>query len=742
MNKKIRGKLLVLLSAVVLCTGCNSGKNRPEDVTVVTGSEENIVYQPSFVQLSCELGKEDAVPPRAFSHIFVNEKAVYGVVEHSDDMTHTRSNYVVIKDIEGDGYTKKQLGTLGDYFKTSQGFAGSANKKLMLYDDNFDLLKEIDLKNVEKALSDRNERLSVGDVDIDEQGNIGIVGEKTLVYIDSEGTVSGMMDKPANMGGIGYLALGRILAAPSGKWYFLCVNNEYKVDIYNIDRESGRLGDRLENVPDIYEGNMRELGVSENGVLYIITETYIYEYNVDNSDYTTLVCLQDYGINSSEDSGESGFGRAQSGTFYIASVEDIDLSGQAADVAIELAVLEGKQAADVTERKQLVLSAFTAPSWIYAEPINKFNRYNTEYYVTVKPYFNYDYDEYDTALTRFYNDLITGNGADLFWFNIDDNLDIDNLADKGILTDLYTCIDKDGDIGREDFIPSVLSSLEDDGRLYVMAPEFKLVTIVGSEGLLNADEDWNFTTMYELLEKYSGAQLFAREKNSFELERFLKYSMDLFYDKDTGECSFESDDFINMLKLVQTLPDTYTSVPDDEINDKLKKKEVLLEELDSMDIINIKMLDMHFDNIEKVYLGYPSKSHASAQLVFDNNMAMSAVSENQAAAWEFMKYYLTNFEPSGMPVFEDKFEAQLYAAMHEYEDSVKGHNPLNSNLTSQQADTLRELAYTASGYKQYDMAVYNIVYEEAMSFISGQSSAAEAAAIIQNRVQLYLDEKK
>ena len=40
------------------------------------------------------------------------------------------------------------------------------------------------------------------------------------------------------------------------------------------------------------------------------------------------------------------------------------------------------------------------------------------------------------------------------------------------------------------------------------------------------------------------------------------------------------------------------------------------------------------------------------------------------------------------------------------------------------------------------MAVYNIVYEEAMSFISGQSSAAEAAAIIQNRVQLYLDEKK
>ena len=47
--------------------------------------------------------------------------------------------------------------------------------------------------------------------------------------------------------------------------------------------------------------------------------------------------------------------------------------------------------------------------------------------------------------------------------------------------------------------------------------------------------------MYELLEKYSGAQLFAREKNSFELERFLKYSMDLFYDKDTEMCIRDRD---------------------------------------------------------------------------------------------------------------------------------------------------------------------------------------------------------
>lgn len=247
--------------------------------------------------------------------------------------------------------------------------------------------------------------------------------------------------------------------------------------------------------------------------------------------------------------------------------------------------------------------------------------------------------------------------------------------------------------------------------------------------------------MYNLLNKYNAAQLFVSEKNDTNLDKFLKYSMDLFYDKNTGECSFETDEFVNMLKLVNDIPDTFTMISNDEINDKLKKREVLLEDVDSLNMMSIKSLDADFNDIEKEYFGYPSKSHSKATIVFNYSMAMNRNSDNKDAAWDFIKYYLENFEPSMLSVFENGFDLQLDNAMNEYADDHAAQNPLGKNLTAEQADTLRGLVYNASGYKQYDRAIYNIVYEEVMSFISGQRSAEEAVKIIQNRVKLYLDEQ-
>ena len=39
-----------------------------------------------------------------------------------------------------------------------------------------------------------------------------------------------------------------------------------------------------------------------------------------------------------------------------------------------------------------------------------------------------------------------------------------------------------------------------------------------------------------------------------------------------------------------------------------------------------------------------------------------------------------------------------------------------------------------------DKVIMNIIYEEAESFFRGQKTAEDAAGMIQNRVQLYLDE--
>ncbi len=53
-----------------------------------------------------------------------------------------------------------------------------------------------------------------------------------------------------------------------------------------------------------------------------------------------------------------------------------------------------------------------------------------------------------------------------------------------------------------------------------------------------------------------------------------------------------------------------------------------------------------------------------------------------------------------------------------------------------------ELLNTARPYRHVDTAIKSIILEEAGAYFSGDQDAETVAAQIQNRVQLYLDERK
>lgn len=57
-------------------------------------------------------------------------------------------------------------------------------------------------------------------------------------------------------------------------------------------------------------------------------------------------------------------------------------------------------------------------------------------------------------------------------------------------------------------------------------------------------------------------------------------------------------------------------------------------------------------------------------------------------------------------------------------------------------EAVRKLIENISGKHAYHNDIMNIIDEEAESYFCGQKSIEQAAKIIQNRVQLYLDENK
>ena len=80
----------------------------------------------------------------------------------------------------------------------------------------------------------------------------------------------------------------------------------------------------------------------------------------------------------------------------------------------------------------------------------------------------------------------------------------------------------------------------------------------------------------------------------------------------------------------------------------------------------------------------------------------------------------------------------------EYEDImyIGGEEIPISPMTQQEADELVEQLYSFTQVYKRDDTLENIIEEEAAPYFAGQKSAKDVAAIIQSRVQIYVNENR
>ena len=78
----------------------------------------------------------------------------------------------------------------------------------------------------------------------------------------------------------------------------------------------------------------------------------------------------------------------------------------------------------------------------------------------------------------------------------------------------------------------------------------------------------------------------------------------------------------------------------------------------------------------------------------------------------------------------------------EYEDTIylNGEDIVIPNLSQEQADEFVSFVESVSKRSYYNEDVMNIIMEESDAFFQGQKSAQDVAAIIQSRVQIFVNE--
>ncbi|MCD8343009.1 MAG: hypothetical protein LUC19_01295, partial [Oscillospiraceae bacterium] len=290
--------------------------------------------------------------------------------------------------------------------------------------------------------------------------------------------------------------------------------------------------------------------------------------------------------------------------------------------------------------------------------------------------------------------------------------------------------------------------------------------------LVGEDMGWTLTELLDALAQLpEGAQVFSDfTTRDTVLQTAIAADMGSLIDWSTGECSFDSQTFADILELAAMFPaefdwdsydwDTY----EDHYTRVMSGKQLLLE-VSLGGFSELQLWKAVFGG-DITFIGWPAQSGSGSSFIPDVTLGMSAKCENKDAAWELLRVFLTedyqNSNTYSFPSNLAAFEAKAHEAMHpdnavasatdltaeELESGVIDHYWLSEDMTvdiyptsQQEYEQVLELINATENIQTYYTDIMSIINDACAPFFNGQDTAENAAKQVQSRVKLYVAEQ-
>lgn len=384
-----------------------------------------------------------------------------------------------------------------------------------------------------------------------------------------------------------------------------------------------------------------------------------------------------------------------------------------------------------------------------------FNRKSSDYRIEVRDYseFNTE-DDYSAGYTKLITEIGSGAVPDIM---VTDGLPIETFGAKGLLADLWPFIDADEELGgRAGVMEPVFNALSQDGKLYEITSSFYITTIAGPASIVGTEPGWTYEEMYAALDQMpEGCELFSLGTTRSDVfSRICMLNLSRFVDWTTGECSFDSDDFISLMEFANRFPETFDWEHHEWTNEdsdayRIKEGRQLLVTLSLSDPYSYNHYSEMF-NGDMALKGFPDVPGSGA--VFNMNgtgLAIASTCENQDAAWSFVRTLLTreyqeNYTYgfcTNRELCEENIQSMVGESYYSY-DQVTGEEK-EIIFTQENADLITDLINNTSMVADYNTSQINdIINEEVAYYFSGEKTAQDVAATIQNRVSIYVNEQR
>lgn len=580
----------------------------------------------------------------------------------------------------------------------------------------------------------------------DADNNIMIYGNMQMYIFDNQGnmTKSGKLGENDN---------GSIFTDRKGNLFMVGWNSEYTKQNYRmLDKNTLTFGEPVE-----FNAAMSNLSMSQDGTKYdllLSSNTGLFGYNLGDAEPVEIMDYIDsdllsYGLQGITSIGENKF---------IAAYNDI------IDYSYRLAIFSKVDPADVVDKEGITLACYYLNTDMKKRVVD-FNKTNTKYRINVNDYSQYATSEdYMAGYTQLNNDILSGKVPDIML--VDDSMPIDSFIAKGLFEDLYPYIEKDPDMNKEDFLTNILDAYSHEGKLYRIVPSFNVFTVMGKTSKVGAERGWTLEDLNNLMaQQPEGTQVFSEMNRAGVLNYAIMMSKADFIDSETGNCSFDSKGFIDLLEFIKQFPEEFDYGTSDGMDWESMQATYREDKTLLMGTFLSRFAD--FNRYEKgtfgeevTLIGFPSESKNGNAIMADIALAISSKSAQKEGAWEFIRYYLTDdyqnqitysfpikktaLDKLGAEAMERPFYLNDDGTKEYYDDSIylNGVDVKLDPMTQAEVDEFKEFLLSLTTVGSYDNSLINIINEETAPFFAGQKSAEEVAKIIQSRVQIYINENR
>ena len=396
------------------------------------------------------------------------------------------------------------------------------------------------------------------------------------------------------------------------------------------------------------------------------------------------------------------------------------------------------------EKQEVVLALVSYPDQCAMRLlIDSFNRQSRNTHVTVQ-----SRDKTENYLDYIQNiqmEVSAGRGPDMLEKDMLNNGYIDN----GYILSL------DGKLeGLEGLLPAAVENGRYNGEVYGVPYYIGLFSLICSEEMAAGRSSWSVGEMMEAV-RNSGAEMLHRGFSGSDIVYYFGL-----YDKDNrdyidwemGESHLNEEAFLSLLEFAEEYRDKGNAADRRELSELIQNGIVATVWGDGgfSGLELFQDIDNTFEN-GTAYIGFP-KVNGAGIYVLSECICVNSNSQKINGCIEFLNYLISEAAQQKMSQYEPVMSemqvgvevngsAQFNVRADILEEQIQ-NGVLQEKLTSEQGKVLYGLLTNAEPLNSPAEDISSMVYEELDPYFAGERTAKEAAEKLNNRVQLYLDERK